>query len=388
MTLNYAIDKIGRRLRIGMIGGGEGSFIGAMHRMAARMDDQFELVAGVFSSNPEKSRQTGLALGLDPGRSYPNVSAMISAEMQRRDKMDVVAIMTPNDSHFEYAMAALDAGLDVICDKPMTNTLDDAQLLHQKVEEKKAIFCLTHNYTGYPLIRQAREMVQRGELGTIRLVQVEYVQGGRADESKLMTPEMSWKYDPVRGGAARTMGDVGTHAHNLLRFVTDMEVAQVSAEIGIIVPGRAVNDYAGALLRMKNGARGTFWATQAAAGVENGLRLRVSGTKGTLEWLQEIPQVLTFKPLYGPIETRTPNGPGTYPSAAASSRIKAGHPEGFPEAFANLYTEAAEAICDKKVGLAGKTYHFPTSYDGLMGMRFLDAVIQSSQLDGKWVSCA
>ena len=384
--MNKVIATIGRRLRLGVIGGGEGSFIGAMHRQAARLDDHYEVIAGVFSSNPEKSRAFGISIGLDAERAYGNVAEMIAAEGKRQDGIDVVAIMTPNDSHFEYAMAALDAGLHVICDKPMTNTLEESEALHKKVIETGLVFCLTHNYTGYPLIRQAREMIRNGDLGEIRLVQVEYVQGGRADESKQMTPEMSWKYDPIRGGKARTMGDVGTHAHNLLRFVTGLEVDQVCAEIGIIVPGRVVNDYAGALIRMSNGSRGTFWATQAAAGVENGLRLRVSGNKGTLEWLQEIPQVLTFKPLKGPIETRTPNGPGSYPLATSSSRIKAGHPEGFPEAFANLYTEASLAICEKMTGkvLSPEGYIFPTSFDGLMGAKFVEAVINSSAKDGSW----
>ncbi len=275
---------------------------------------------------------------------------MLEAEASHKDGVDVVAIMTPNDSHFEYSVAALERGFDVICDKPMTNTLEEAQALHQKVQETGLVFCLTHNYTGYPMVRQAKAMIQDGQLGTICLVQVEYVQGGKADELKPMPDVMTWKYDPVRGGPSRVMGDIGTHAHNLTRFITGLEVDEVCAEIGTIVPDRLIHDFAGALLRFDNGARGSFWVTQAAAGVENCLRIRVSGTKGTLEWMQEFPQALTFKPLHGPSQNRTPNGPGTLPLSARSTRLVAGHPEGFPDGFANIYSDAAEAISAAQSG--------------------------------------
>lgn len=389
MSMNPMIAKMGRRLRLAMIGGGEGSFIGSMHRQAARLDDRFDIVTGIFSSNSEKSKKTVLDLGLDPTRLYGSVREMLDLESQREDPIDAVSIMTPNDSHYEYAWAALDHGFDVICDKPMTNTLHESEELHKKVVESGLIFCLTHNYTGYPMVRQARAMVEADEVGEIRLVQVEYVQGGRADDSKILTPEMSWKYDPVRGGAARSMVDVGTHAHNLLRYISGLEVAMVSAEIGASIPGRSLNDFAGALLRMSNGARGIFWATQAAAGVENGLRIRICGSKGTIEWLQEIPQLLSFKTLNGPAEIRTPNGPGTYPLSNRSSRIKAGHPEGFPDAFANLYSEAAEAIAARRLGedIDPLANTFPNSHDGLMTARFVDSVIRSSLSDGKWIVC-
>jgi predicted dehydrogenase len=296
--------------------------------------------------------------------------------------------MTPNDSHYEYAMSALEHGFDVICDKPMTNTLEEAEALHKKVQETGLVFCLTHNYTGYPMVRQAKAMVADGELGTIRLVQVEYVQGGKADESK-PDPSSSWRFDPVRGGPSLVMGDIGSHAHNLVRFITGLEIAEVAAEIGNIVPNRAVHDYGGALLRFENGARGSYWVTQAAAGVENCLRIRVSGTKGSLEWMQEFPQVLTFKPLGAPSQNRTPNGPGTLPLSKHSSRIVAGHPEGFHEGFANIYSDAAEAIAARR---AGKTpdplaLYFPNSFDGLMTLRFVFSAIASSKADGKWTKC-
>jgi predicted dehydrogenase len=388
MSLNPVISLLGRRLRLAVIGGGPGSFIGAMHRQAARLDDRYEIVTGVLSSNSEKARQAGQELGFAPDRLYTAVKDMLHAESARPDGVDAVAIMTPNDSHFDYAMWALERGFDVICDKPMTNTLAEAETLHAKVQQTGLVFCLTHNYTGYPMVRQARAMVAAGQLGAIRLVQVEYVQGGKADESLEFSAD-NWKFDPVRGGPSRVMGDIGTHAHNLARFITGLEVDEVAAEIGAIVPGRKIHDYAGALLRFDNGARGNFWVTQAAAGVENCLRIRVSGTQGTLEWMQEFPQALTFKPLRGPSENRTPNGPCTLPLAARVTRLVAGHPEGFPDAFANIYSDAAEAVAARRAGTTPDplALHFPNSQDGLLGVRFVDAVIQSSNANGAWVKC-
>lgn len=389
MALNPVIDMLGRRLQLAVIGGGPGSFIGAMHRQAARLDDRYEIVTGILSSGPEKSRQAGQELGWASDRLYSNVTEMLDVESSRDDRVDVVAIMTPNDSHYEYSVAALARGFDVICDKPMTNTLEEAEALHKKVQETGLVFCLTHNYTGYPMVRQAKAMVQDGQLGTIRLVQVEYVQGGKADESKPMPEVMTWKYDPVRGGPSRVMGDIGTHAHNLTRFITGLEVDEVAAEVGAIVPGRLIHDYAGALLRFDNGARGSFWVTQAAAGVENCLRIRVSGTQGTLEWMQEFPQALTFKPLKGPSQNRTPNGPGTLPLSARSTRLVAGHPEGFPDGFANIYSDAAEAIAARRAGKQADplALYFPNSWDGLLGVRFVNSVIESSNAKGIWVKC-
>ena len=388
MSSNPVITILGRRLRLAVIGGGPGSFIGGMHRMAARIDDRYELVAGVLSSDTERAIARAKEIGLQEGRGYYSVAKMFNAEKQKEDGADVVAIMTPNDSHFEYAMAALDYGFDVICDKPMTNTLEEAQTLHDKVVESKRVFCLTHNYTGYPMTRQARAMVSVGELGIIRLVQVEYVQGGKADESNPdpTTGSRSWKYDPARGGPSLVMSDIGTHAHNLLRFISGLEVTEVCAEKGAIVPGRKVDDYAGALLRLENGARGSFWVTQAAAGVENSLKIRVSGTKGSLEWLQEIPQILTFKPLGAPVQTRTPNGPGILPLSARASRMAAGHPEGFSGGFANIYKDAAEAVACRIVGKEADplSLHFPTSADGLAGVLFVEAVIRSCNNGSSW----
>lgn len=388
MALNPVIGILGRKLRLAVIGGGPGSFIGAMHRQSARLDDRYEIVTGILSSDPDKSKQSAKELGFADDRLYSNVTEMLDAEASRKDGIDAVAIMTPNDSHYDYSIAALERGIDVICDKPMTNTLEEAQALHKKVQETGLVFCLTHNYTGYPMVRQAKAMVMDGQLGTIRLIQVEYVQGGKADESKSFSPE-NWKFDPVRGGPSRVMGDIGTHAHNLTRFISGLEVDEVAAEVGAIVPNRVIHDFGGALLRFNNGARGSFWVTQAAAGVENCLRIRVSGTQGTLEWMQEFPQALTFKPLQGPSQNRTPNGPGTLPLSARCTRLVAGHPEGFPDAFANIYSDAAEAIAARRAGAQPDplALYFPNSWDGLLGVRFVDGVIKSSEANGQWTKC-
>jgi len=391
MTSNPVIANLGRRLRLAVIGGGPGAFIGGMHRQAARRDDRYTLVAGVLSSDPDRSKRAGREIGLEPGRAYATVAEMLQSEAGRDDGAEVAAIMTPNDSHFPYAMAALEHGLDVICDKPMTNTLEEAVALHRRVMETGLVFCLTHNYTGYPMVRQAKAMVTDGQLGTIRMVQVEYVQGGNADES-VRDPagaDRSWRYDAARGGPSLVMGDIGTHAHNLIRFITGLEVDEVAAEAGSIVPGRVAQDYAGALLRLDNGARGSFWVTQAAAGMENFLSIRVCGTLGSLEWVQEHPQVLTFKPLQGAVQVRTPNGPGTVPPAARACRITAGHPEGFPDGFANIYSDAAEAIAARRSGTNADPLAlcFPNSLDGLKGVQFLHGVLASSRSDGRWTAC-
>jgi predicted dehydrogenase len=360
-----------------------------MHRTAARLDDRFELVAGVLSSDPERSRAAAIGIGIAADRSYGDAGELFDAERARPDGADVVAIMTPNDSHHGYILGALRHGFDVICDKPVTNTLAEAREVLAAVEETGLVCCLTHNYTGYPMVRQARAMVADGQLGEIQLVQVEYVQGGKAAERDPdPTEPLPWRYDPVRGGPSLVMGDIGTHAHNLVRFVTGREVVEVAADVGHIVANRLVDDYAGALLRFDNGARGSFWVTQAAAGVENCLRLRASGTRGTVEWMQEVPTQLVFRPAGAPVEIRTPNGPGTLPLAARASRIVAGHPEGFHEGFANVYSDAAEAIAARRSGREPDplAMHFPDALDGLMGVAFVDAAIRSSADGGGWTS--
>jgi predicted dehydrogenase len=391
MSLNPVISILGRRLRLALVGGGPGSFIGAMHRQAARLDDRFEVVSAVLSSDSDRSRAAGRELGLQEERIYTDVADMFNRESDRDDGADVAAIMTPNDSHFPFAKAALQKGLDVICDKPMTNTVAEAEELVRLVEDTGLVFCLTHNYTGYPMVRQARAMVGEGQLGDIRLVQIEYVQGGKARENDPdpAAGPLPWRLDPARSGPSLVLGDIGSHAHNLVRFITGLEVTEVAAEVGAVVPKRKVHDFAGALLRLERGVHGCFWVTQAAAGVENCLRIRVSGSKGSLEWMQEHPQVLHFKPLGAPAEVRTPNGPGTLPLAARSSRIVAGHPEGFPDGFANLYSDAAEAIAARRTGrkVDPLALHFPTAADGLLGVRFIERVLASSDRNGAWTAC-
>lgn len=385
MDSNPVLALLGRPLRLAVIGGGPGSFIGAMHRTAAVMDGRFEIVASVLSSDTERSLKAGSDLGIP--RPYATFVDLLRGESDQADGAEVVAIMTPNDSHHEYALAALDSGLDVICDKPMTNTLAGAMDIVRKVGETDLVFCLTHNYTGYPMVRQARAMVEDGQLGEIRLVQVEYVQGGKADEDDPdPAGEVPWRFDPARGGPSLVMGDIGTHAHNLIRFVTGLEVAEVSAEVGHVVPGRRVDDFGAAMLRMDNGARGTFWITQAAAGVENCLRIRVSGTKGSIEWWQENPTRLQFGPLVGPAQVFTPRGPGLLPAAVRASRIVAGHPEGFHEAFANIYSDAAEAIAARRSGGEPDplAMSFPNHLDGAIGVRFVEAALNSSRAGAQW----
>jgi predicted dehydrogenase len=387
MTGNPVIEMLGRRLRLAVIGGGPGSFIGATHRAAARLDDRYQLVAGALSSLPDLARSAGTEIGLEPDRAYGDGLELLEAESSRADGAEVIAVMTPNDSHHLYAGRSLELGFDVICDKPLTNTLEEALDLVARVRDTGLVFCLTHNYTGYPMVRQAKAMVEEGELGELRLVQVEYVQGGKADENDPGPGEgLPWRYDPVRGGPSLVMGDIGTHAHNLARFITGLEVSEVAAEVGAVVPGRMVDDYAAGMLRFSNGARGTFWVTQAAAGVENCLRIRVSGTKGSLGWNQESPTRLIFTPLHGPAETRTPNGPGTLPLATRSTRIVAGHPEAFLEAFANIYSDAAEAIAARRSGGTPDplALHFPDVVDGAIGIGFVQSVIASSAAGGMW----
>jgi predicted dehydrogenase len=389
MDHNPVRERLGRPLRLAVIGGGPGSFIGATHRAAARLDDRYEIVAGVVSSDPDRSKAAAGDIGIDDSRAYDSVRSMLDSEGDRPDGAEVVAIMTPNDSHHPYAIAALDRGFHVICDKPMTNTIEEADDIVAAVEASGRVFCLTHNYTGYPLVRQAYAMVREGIVGDIALVQVEYVQGGKASRNDPDPADgLPWRYDPVRGGPSLVMGDIGTHAHNLARFVTGIEVEEVAADIGHIVPDRLIDDYAGAMLRFDNGARGAFWVTQAAAGVENCLRIRVSGSEGTLEWEQERPTRLIWRPLVGTVEVFTPNGPGLHPFARRASRIVSGHPEGFHEAFANIYSDAAEAIVARITGTAPDplAMRFPNEIDGALGVAFVDAAVRSNRAGGAWTT--
>lgn len=384
--VNPVVEALGRRLRLAVIGGGPGSFIGEVHRAAARLDDRYRIVAAALSSDAERGRAAALRIGVPAERAYGSGTDLIDREAARTDGADVVAVMTPNDTHREYSVAALQRGFDVICDKPLANSLGDALAVAQAVRDTGRVFALTHNYTGYPMVRQARAMVAAGQLGEIRLVQVEYVQGGNAGGP---AGPARWRFDPARSGPSLILGDIGTHAHHLVCYVAGVELAAVSADVGAIVPGRRVDDYAGVLLRFTGGARGCLWATQAAAGVESSLGFRISGARGTVEWHQDRANELRFLPLDGPAQVRTRNGPGTLPLSARGSRIGKGHPEGFHEGFANIYADAAEAIAARRSGRAADplALHFPTVEDGARGVRFVEAALASSNAGGRWIDC-
>ncbi|MEL6465064.1 MAG: Gfo/Idh/MocA family oxidoreductase [Pseudomonadota bacterium] len=371
------------RIRLGMVGGGNDAFIGGVHRIASRIDDRFELVAGALSSTPEKSRASGEALGLP--RVYDDYKQMAQREARRKDGIDAVSIVTPNHVHYAAAREFLKRGIHVICDKPLTSTLADAKKLVKAAEDSKALFILTHNYTGYPMVRQAREMVAAGEIGTIRVVQVEYPQDWLTVEQDFKQAE--WRTDPARSGAGGSTGDIGTHAFNLACFVTGLEVDSLAADLEAFVPGRQVDDNGHVMLRFAGGAKGMLWCSQVAPGNENALRIRVYGNQGGLEWAQEDPNYLWHTPFGAPKRLITRNGAGAGEVAARVSRIPPGHPEGYLEGFANIYTEAATAIAAIKAGEAvPDDVVFPTIHDGLKGVQFVSACVKSSARNAAWVT--
>lgn len=375
------------RIRLGMVGGGNDAFIGGVHRFASRLDDRYELVAGALSSTPQKARASGAVLGLDPARTYDDFKAMAIRETRLKDGIEAVAIVTPNHVHYAAAREFLKRGIHVICDKPLTSTLPEARKLVKAAEQSSALFVLTHNYTGYPLIRQAREMIANGELGDIRVVNVEYAQDWltQDDDSK----QAAWRTDPARSGLGGATGDIGTHAFNLAGFVTGLKLDRLAADLQSFVSGRALDDNGHVMLRYAGGARGLLWCSQVAPGNENGLRLRVYGGKGGLEWAQENPNQLWFTPFGEPKRLLTRSGAGTGPAAARMCRIPPGHPEGYLEGFANIYSEAAIAIEAHRTGAPiPPDVQFPTVQDGLEGVQFVDACVRSSKRDGAWVGLA
>lgn len=379
---------IGRRLRLGMVGGGRGAFIGATHRIAARIDDRYELVAGALASDPDRAKASAADLHIAPDRAYGSYAEMAAAEAARPDGIDVVAIVTPNHLHHAPAKAFLQAGIHVICDKPLTTALEDALDLVAEVRRTGLVFGLTHNYTGYPMVRQAREMVAAGEIGEIRVVQVEYAQDWLTTAvEQAGSKQAEWRTDPARSGPAGCVGDIGTHAFNLASFVTGLECTSLAADLSSFVEGRRLDDNAHMLLRYANGARGMLWASQVAPGNQNALRLRVYGTKGGLEWDQEEPDRLRFSPYGEPSRLITRNGPGTGPAAVRASRVPSGHPEGYLEGFAQIYLDLAEQISAR---IEGRTPDpaallVPTVEDGALGMKFIEAAVESSRRDGAWV---
>ena len=375
------------RIRLGMVGGGRDAFIGGVHRIAARIDDQFELVAGCFSSTAEKSRASGADLGLADKRVYASFAEMAAREARRKDGIQAVAIVTPNHMHAPVALQFLRRGIHVICDKPLTATLPEAKRLAKAAATSGVIFVLTHNYTGYPMVRQAREMVAAGDLGEIRLVQVEYAQDWLTEPLEASGQKQAgWRTDPARSGAGGSTGDIGTHAFNLASFVSGLTLESLAADLQSFVPGRRVDDNGHVMLRFEGGARGMLWCSQVAPGNENALRLRVYGTKGGLEWAQEDPNYLWFTPLGQPKRLITRGGAGAGAAAARMSRVPPGHPEGYLEGFANIYLEAAAAIRAHQSGAtpdAALTY--PSLAEGLAGVAFVDACVRSSAKNAAWI---
>lgn len=388
MTIEGKQDAAPRRIRLGMIGGGRDAFIGGVHRIASRIDDHYALVAGCFSSTPEKSRASGADLGLPADRVYGDFTEMAKREGRLKEGIEAVAIVTPNHMHAAAAKPFLQRGIHVICDKPLTSTLSDARKLVAAAEKSDALFVLTHNYTGYPMIRQAREMVGSGALGEIRVVQVEYPQDWLSDALEATGQKQAgWRTDPERSGAGGCIGDIGTHAFNLARFVTGLSLHALAADLHTFVEGRRVDDNAHVMLRFDGGARGMLWSSQVAPGNENALKLRVYGSKGGLEWEQEQPNALWHSPLGEPTRRLTRAGAGAGDAAARVSRIPAGHPEGYLEGFATIYAEAARAIRAHGEGRKPEAdVIYPTVRDGLEGVAFVDACVRSSKRDGAWVS--
>lgn len=370
-----------------MVGGGRDAFIGAVHRIAARLDDHYELVAGALSSSAEKAHASAADLGIDAERSYASYSEMAEREAQREDGIEAVAIVTPNHLHFPAAQAFLAHGIHVICDKPLTSTLADARSLQRAVADSKALFVLTHNYTGYPMTRHAREMIANGELGTIRVVQVEYPQDWLSEKLEdTGQKQAGWRTDPDRSGIGGCIGDIGTHAYNLACFMTGMRAESLCADLDTFVEDRALDDNCHVMLRYASGARGMLWSSQVAPGNENALRIRLYGSKGGLEWQQENPNYLSHSPLGEPVRTIGRANAGTGEAAARVSRTPPGHPEGYLEGFANIYTEAAQAIFAARNGdTPPSDVLYPTINDGVEGVAFVAACVESSQQDAAWV---
>ncbi len=376
------------RIRLGMVGGGAGAFIGGVHRMASRLDNRFELVAGALSSSPEKAQASGRELGLAEDRTYSSYKEMAIREARLKNGIEAVAIVTPNHVHYDAAKEFLRRGIHVICDKPLTSTLADAKKLKKVADESGALFVLTHNYTGYPMVRQAREMIANGELGDLRVVQVEYAQDWLTEAVEETGAKGAiWRTDPAQSGIGGATGDIGTHAFNLASFVTGLTLDSLAADLDSFVSGRRLDDNAHVMLRFAGGAKGMLWCSQVAPGNENALRLRVYGTKGGIEWAQEDPNRLWFTPFGEQKRLITRGGSGVGDAATRVTRVPGGHPEGYLEAFATIYVEAANAIQAKRDNSkVDGAVLYPTVDDGVKGVAFIDACVRSSNKNGGWVS--
>jgi len=372
-----------RPLRWGMIGGGEGAFIGAVHRMAARLDGRYQLLAGVFSSDAEKTKRSAVALGVDPARAYPSVDAMIAGEKARPDGIEVVSIVTPNHVHYAQSAACLEAGLDVICDKPLTTNLPDAEKLVALAAAKKRLLGVTFNYTGYPMIRHAKQLIADGLIGTLRVVQAEYPQGWLATAlEKTGQKQASWRTDPKLAGAG-ALGDIGSHSFQLVEFVTGEKVSEVAADVSAIVPGRTIDDNVNVLLRFAGGARGSLWASQVAIGHLNSHRLRVYGENGSIQWFQERPEELLIVEA-GEAPRFVRRGDPETPTSSVA--LPGGHPEGFIEAFSQLYTDFAERVTARLEKRSPKAVSLfaPDAATGARVMAFIEAVLKSGQANSAW----
>ena len=377
-----------RKIRIGMVGGGKNAFIGGVHRIALRLDGYYELVAGSFSSNFDNSKETGKDLGLAEDRIYETYHEMAEKESARSDGIDVVAIVTPNHLHIPIAKIFAEKGIHIICDKPLALSSEEAIDLKNIVESKKLIFALTHNYTGYPMVRHARSLIQKGDLGSIRVIQVEYPQDWlttKAEDSGLKQAE--WRTDPKRSGGGGCIGDIGTHAFNLIRFITGLEVDELSADIHTFVKGRLLDDNAQIMLRFKGGAKGAIWSSQVAVGNENNLKIRVFGENGGLEWRQEDPNYLYYTKFGHPTQRVTRGSDSASEEANNVTRVPPGHPEGYLEGFANIYSDVCKSLFAQ---INNQNYDqsndcYPTIYDGVEGMRFIETVLESSKNNSKWV---
>lgn len=387
MAIEGKTEARTQKIRLGMVGGGSGAFIGGVHRMAARLDDHFELVAGALSSTAEKSLASGRELGLDPDRCYGSFEEMAEKEAARADGIEAVSIVTPNHVHYPAAKAFLERGIHVICDKPLTSNLEDAKKLKAVAEASKALFVLTHNYTGYPMVRHARELVQSGALGEIRLVQMEYPQDWLAEPiEQTGQKQAAWRTDPKQSGAGGSTGDIGTHAYNLGCFISGLEIEELAADVHTFVAGRQLDDNAHVMMRFKGGAKGLLWCSQVAVGHENGLKVRVYGTKAGIEWVQADPTYLWFTRLGEPKQLITRGGAGAGAAAQRVTRIPSGHPEGYLEAFATIYSEAAAAIHAARTGApVDPAVTYPTIDDGVKGVAFVEACVASSKKNGAWV---
>jgi predicted dehydrogenase len=376
------------RIRLGMVGGGAGAFIGGVHRMASRLDNRFELLAGALSSSPERAQASGRELGLSEDRIYSSYKDMAIREARLKNGIEAVAIVTPNHVHYDAAKEFLRRGIHVICDKPLTSTLADAKKLKKVADESGALFVLTHNYTGYPMVRQAREMVTNGELGDLRVVQVEYAQDWLTEAVEETGAKGAvWRTDPAQSGLGGATGDIGTHAFNLASFVTGLTLESLAADLDSFVSGRRLDDNAHVMLRFTGGAKGMLWCSQVAPGNENALRLRVYGTKGGIEWAQEDPNRLWFTPFGEQKRLITRGGAGVGNAATRVTRVPGGHPEGYLEAFATIYSEAANAIQARRDNTnPDSAIIYPTVDDGVKGVAFIDACVRSSNKNGGWVS--